>query len=125
MNKYTWESSENAELWQHDLFDTVQDCIADAVENYEFNVGDVIYIGNTLDFGVFVDADDVLERLEEEASEFAGEAAESWKPSIDASKEALEELSEQLSNVVEEWLSKYSLETNFYQIDNVNAVEIE
>lgn len=124
MNRYTWENSENAELWQHDLFDTIEDCVKDAVENYEYKNGDTIYIGEPVDFGISVDANEVLERLEEDAFEFAGEAAESWMPS-GTSKEALNELSKKLTDVVVEWTTRQSLEPCFYQITNIRAVTVE
>ncbi len=125
MSKFTWEHNEDAELWQHDICETIEDCIKDAVENYDKEIGDIIYVGEPVDFTINVDSDRVLENLEEDAFDFAGEAAESWEPLIEAKRENLDELSEQLSKVVEEWLVKHGMNPTFYQIANVRAVEIK
>jgi len=122
--QYTWESELNKEMWQHDCFNSPTDCILDAVENYGYKSGETIYIGVTVDFGINVDATDVLEKLEEEAYEFA-ESAEDWNTfNYKEDKKELDELSEQLSDVIIKWLEKHNNMPNFYQVIDVQPFKI-
>ena len=41
----TWNYKETDELWQHGEFETEEECITDAKENYGMKVGDEIAIG--------------------------------------------------------------------------------
>lgn len=124
LEKYTWESSENAELWEHDIFETIEECIADAKENYDYKKGETVYVGETVQFSICVDAERVLENLEEESYEFAGEAADNWDAYDYKNTEELRELEEKLTEVVVNWLRKYNREPNFYQINNIRPIEI-
>lgn len=37
--KYTWEYGENQNIWKYNIFDSVEDCIIDAKENYNVEPG--------------------------------------------------------------------------------------
>ncbi len=124
LKKYTWEASENEELWRHDTFDTIEDCIADARENYDYKNGETVYIGETVPFSICVDAERVLENLEEEAYEFAGESADGWDACDYKERDELIELQEQLTDVVINWIKKYNREPQFYQINHIRPIEI-
>lgn len=121
MKKYTWSASANDELWQHDDFDTIEECVLDAKENYGYEAGTDIAIGEAIPFIVSVDADDIIERLEENAYEECGEASEGW---IHYKQEQLDELSEILTKHVNEWLEKTKNKPTFYKIDNIISVTI-
>lgn len=121
--KYTWEKDKNVEWWQHDEFDSIEDCIADAKENYLIAVGDTIAVGIVEPWELWVDAEMVLERLSEEAYEECGDAAESWEP-YNASPEALTDLSEQLTECIKKWLKNGRDMPYFYKIADVVTVEV-
>ena len=41
---YTWMDYPNADIWNHDTFETIQECIDDAKENYLMKQGETNYI---------------------------------------------------------------------------------
>jgi len=122
MKQYTWSNNKDDELWQNGIFDTKEECIADAKENYEFKIGDIIAIGTTSKFIVSIDGEDVLEKLEERAFEECGEACEGW---IDYKKEDVKKLSDALTECVNNWLKETKQEPNFYQVEDILMVEIK
>lgn len=125
MKKYTWNYSENDELWQHDDFDTIEDCIADAKDNYSMKPGDTIAIGETDEFRISVDATSVLDATEEQAFDECGEASESWDSyDYKNDKVGLEELSNQLTKCVEDWLRQRNNMPGFYKILNIKTIEL-
>ena len=126
MAKYTWEYSENEEFWNHGLFDTVEECIQDAKENYDIESGETITIGEAVWYEPQVWASDVLEDLEQEAYEEYGECAEGWDTfDYKKDREKLDELSDQLTEVVKAWLEKYNRKPYFYRIHNIEVIEVE
>ena len=42
---YIWTEYPNIAIWNHDKFETVQECINDAKKNYSMKQGETIYIG--------------------------------------------------------------------------------
>lgn len=122
MKKYTWSKSATDELWQHDCFDTVEECIKDAKENYGYEIGETIAIGETAGFVVNIDAIDVLERLEENAYEECGEVVEGW---IDYKKSPFDKLSEKLTACVNEWLKETNQQPTFYHIHSISLETIK
>lgn len=118
---YSWSENEHDELWQHGRFGSIEDCIADAKENYEMKPGDTIAVGECFIHEVYVDANDVLEILENEAYENCGEAAEGW---VDRTGDQEEELSEALTECVRKWLKKTGNEPKFWHIDSVRTITI-
>ena len=75
--EYTWEYGET-DIWQHDLFDTVEDCILDAKENYLVEPGTEIVVGEAVFCEPYVSAINILKRLEENAYEEVGVVADDW-----------------------------------------------
>lgn len=120
--EYTWSYSENDELWQHDTFDSIEDCIADAKENYGIGADDTIAVGIVEPYVVSVDAETILENLEENAYEECGDAAESW---IDYKKELIDQLSNRLTECVNQWLKETGNEPHFYKIVGVKTITVE
>ena len=122
MKQYTWSNNKNDELWQHDIFSSKEECIADAKENYEIKSGETIAIGVSIPYVVNVDAERVLENLEEQAFEQCGEACEGW---IDYKHEDIIRLSNALSDCVNAWLKETKQEPNFWQVDDIETVVID
>lgn len=124
--KYTWETSE-ADIWRHDVFDTVDDCIADAKENYCIETGTEIVVGEVVHWEPYVDANSVLERLEEDAYEECGEVAEDWYAydyKSEEGRKSLDKLSDRLTEIVGQWLKGNGTYPTFYMIKNVEVVEV-
>lgn len=124
--KYTWEYSENEEYWTKDVFDTIEDCIKNAKENYDIKPGETIAIGEPFYWEPHVDAFNILEQLEEEAWDECGEVSEGWDTcNYERDKEKVEELSEELTEIVRKWLKDNGTYPNFYTINNVRVVEVK
>ena len=124
--KYTWETDENVELWRHDEFDSIKECIEDARENYEIKVGDTIAVGIMSQFEPRVDIESMLERMEYQAYEECGEAAESWSVSYrEGHQKEWDELFEGVQALVEKYLDKIGETPKFYRVDNIRTIEIE
>ena len=110
--KYTWEYSEDVEYWTKDVFDSVEDCILDAKENYDIKPGETIAIGEPVYWEPYVDA--------------YGEATEGWDTyNYERDKEKVEQLSEKLTAIVRQWLKDNGTYPNFSKIENVRTVEVE
>lgn len=136
IEKYTWEFSENAEYWGNGTFETIQECI-DAAKMI-MNAGyhdkqNVIYVGETNVFVPTVDAEDVMERIEDRAADEYGEAAEGWEPWLtlrerdgdENARIAWSELETMLTQVVNSWLAKHNMTPQFYMIGNIREVCID
>lgn len=125
--KYIWEYDET-DIWKHDLFDTVEDCILDAKENYLIESGTEIVVGEAVLWEPYVSAELILEQLQEDAYEECGEVAGDWYAYDHKSKEgrkSLDELSEKLTEIVKQWLKDNGTYPGFYMIKNVRVVEVE
>lgn len=115
--KYTWETSPDAEGWYNGLYDTVDECIEAARKELEGKGIDVIYIGEAIIFEPYVDAKDIFDRLEEQAYNDCGEFAKGWRIcnySKNEDIQKLNELSDKLTDIVNNWLKKYKKEPDFY-----------
>lgn len=121
MKNYTWEYSQEEEIWRHDTFDTIEECVADAKENYGLSNGSV-FVGECVLFDTYVNAYDVLEQLKQDAFDFAGECAEGWDLFVNMAE--VDELSESLTEVVKNWLKKYNREPSFYSVGNIRVIEV-
>lgn len=123
--KYTWEYEE-IDIWQHDLFDTIEDCILDAKENYLVESGIEIVVGEVVPWEPYVFAGNILENLEENAYDECGEVAEDWYAYDYRKHESkLDELSDRLTEIVKQWLKDNGTYPDFYKIENVRTVEVE
>lgn len=124
--KYTWEYSGNEEIWRNDVFDTVEDCILDAKENYCVEPGTEIAVGEVVLWEPYVMSTDILERLEEEAYDECGEVGGDWDAfNYKKDKEKLEELSDKITEIVKQWLKDNGTYPTFYKIDNVRIMEVK
>ena len=122
MKKYIWNEINDDSFWQHDLFDTIEECINDA--KYNYLIKDFIYIGEVEPYEIYIDVNDILEDLEYAASYVGGEYAENWTPYYDIDEEDKSAMSEKLTLIVKEWLrEKYEL-PNFFSVVNIICVKI-
>lgn len=81
-----------------------------------------VWVGEIGTFNPMVDADDVLERLQEKACEECGECSDGYLD--DASEKERDELSKMLTATFHKWEKKYHFEPRFHPIENVQEFEI-
>ena len=128
MLKYSWSFDGDAERW-YEGADTIAECIVEAnagIASGEYEPAEKVYIGENAGFVPTVSADSVLDQIEEDAYEFAGEAGEDWGTYNYAKDKAiLSELDETLSRDVQAWLKKYGREPNFWNVRNIKAYSLK
>lgn len=121
----TWSYNKTDEIWQHDEFATVEECIVDAKENYGMKQGEQIVIGTVYPYIVCVDVDSMLERIEENAYEEYGDVAEDWEISSRKYHEKeTDELQEKVNLLVDEYLDKIQERPTFTKIDNIYTITL-
>lgn len=124
--KYTWEHSDNEEIWRNDVFNTIEDCILDAKENYDIEPGETIAIGEPVYWEPHVNVYTILNQFEEDAYEECGEIAEDWYAyDYKRDEEKVEQLSDKLTEIVKQWLKDNGTYPTFYKIENVRVVEVK
>lgn len=125
MNKYAWDFDIDSEFWNNGTFDSVEECIEDAIQYLTTAIDDsdeypkLVYIGNVREFVPKIGALHILERLEEQAQEECGEIGEDWDAYHYDEKERIAELEDALNKVVIDWLTKYNRMPNFYTVENI------
>lgn len=127
MNKqYTRELKEDEEFWRNDEFDTVEDCLADYKGNYaDENPQESIFVGEVEPFDISVDGRAVIGSLEENANDECGEIAEEWEPSVGKTCSAWQDLDEELTKVVVDWLKKHNDMPSFYNVVDIREVKVD
>lgn len=122
----SWSYNEGDELWQHDMFLTAEECMADAKENYGRKAGETIAIGTVYPYIVSADVDDILEYIEQDAYETCGEAAENWD--ISSRKifdKEMDELQSRVAECVNDYLAVIGEKPSFYKIDDIYTVILD
>lgn len=121
MEKYSWNFNKYEEHWGNDSNNTVEECIVEAkeVEKEYGKEHDTVYIGENMPFIPSVDAESVLDDIMEQAGEFAGEVGEDWDAYDYHKQNELDELSESLTAVVNEWLKKHDRVPYFWAIERI------
>lgn len=124
MNKYYWNFHHDAEVW-HNGAESVEKCLEEAKKesggDYE-----VVYVAESVPFtiGGRVDVDILLEALEDQAFDFAGEAAEDWMPSRDVKYDKKEELADKIATLLDEWFEENGCAPTFAQLVNTTAYSL-
>lgn len=117
-SKYSWSENQSDKIWHHDRFDTIEECIRDAVEHYKKKPGDQIAVGICEDYVPHVDVDVLLDRAGEDAYEVCGEAAEDWLAfSFRNGYTDADKLQEKLDKAFHEWLEETHQVPGFYHIE--------
>ncbi|HMM31599.1 MAG TPA: hypothetical protein PKB13_07465 [Clostridia bacterium] len=125
MEKYSWDFNGEAENWYNETYDTIEECLEDARsvaedETYGSNEPpEKVYIGENKPFVPRVDAECVLDLLEEQACEFAGEVGYDWDSYDHKKQDELDELSQSLTDVVMAWLKKHGRAPVFYAVEDI------
>jgi hypothetical protein len=105
--KYSWTENKWDDMWYHGRFDTVEECVRDAVENYGKEPGDQIVVGICEDYVPNVDADAVIDMAASDAYEECGDVANGWPRFINRKGYAdADKLQEKLDKVFQEWIEE-------------------
>lgn len=131
--EYAWNFNKDAEVWANDTFTTIEECIKDARRiiseeahyTIDYEAPSVVYIGEVIPFIPTVDCTDILDRMEEDAFDHCGEAAELWETYDYKKKDEIDELDQKLTDVVLEWLKKYNREPHIYNIQKIKEYSLE
>lgn len=118
MKKINWCHSSNGEDFNSDTFETREECIKDATENYGYTS---FYIGHSIGYMPCIDIGVVLEQLNEESCEQCGEYADDYLYHV--SDEDKNELSDQLNAVFQAWAKKTDNEPTFFAVYNIEKIE--
>lgn len=124
MAKYYWNFDKNAEVW-YEFGDSIEECIKQAREMNDADY-QTVYIGESVPFvpSEHLNVDALLDNLEEQAFEFAGEAAEDWRTYEYKKREEMAELTDAIGNIVDEWLKKYGRYPTFCCIENITEYSL-
>lgn len=125
---YSWVDKPNEEIWDNDMFDTVEECIENA--KLEHDANDIIYVGKCIPVdiqGIYLD--DVLERVEETMYEEVGQVTEGWDIySISGSYQYREPIydkyQKQLEDLVLNYIKEIGEMPDFYKIRDITEIKI-
>lgn len=133
MQQYTWSFDGDAEIWENENYDTIEECLEDAREaiiedrriNGEFfDDPEYVYVGEVKDFVPSVDALSVLERLEDQASDELGFIGQDWDAYDYTMKEEIQELEDAFTSVLHDWLRKHGRYPNMWSVDNIKQHQL-
>lgn len=123
--KYTWEYSDNNDIWQHGTFDTVEECVHDYLENYAVDIPqEYIFVGIVEPYKINIDSGNIIEMLEQQAFDECGEVAENWYPSSIKDNSGWEELDENITKMIINFLELHNEMPTFYNIVDVREVAV-
>ena len=96
--KYTYELNSSKDIWTNETFDTIDECIEDAKNNYDLKIGDKIYVGETESIDSCIDsidyADRIIGMIQEQVWDTVGEVSEDYLNDI--TKEQEKQLNDKL-----------------------------
>lgn len=122
MEKWTYETDVNAEIWRGEICDTKEEAIKEGrleameYERENFKVG---IIENVSNFGI--DIDNVIESIQVAMDAEVGEVADNYLG--DCTTEHLLELEKQLNDVFYKWQEKYGYKPTFYKVISEEIVD--
>ena len=118
--KKTWSKHEDDEIWMNALFDTEEECIADARACEETGS---IFIADCEPYHPTPDVDTLLERLEEDAYEEMSEVAEGRDISCNKTREeAYARLEGAINDAVNHYLDEIDCQPGFFKCRNIHEV---
>ena len=113
-NRYAWSRKKDDELWRGGPCDSIRECVEEA-QDEDYGLDDTFALGLIEDYEVNYDfAQDIIERLCEDAWDEVGEASDGWLDS--AKREQLDILNERIAPIVKEWLKEIHEEPYFYKV---------
>lgn len=116
---WSWKADSQDYSFSHDSID---ECLEEAREENDENHKRV-YIGIVTEVDIRVDADDVIENIQNRVYSEHGEVAEEYLDNV--SKEQLNELDEALNKVFNDWKDKHKFEPNFFTVEEIKEYDLE
>jgi len=113
--QYTWKEDACSELWNNEIFNTVEECIEDAKDTLKPKAKNNVVIGEVIPYEFTVCAEEVLESLEERAQDVHEEYANDWFDFND--EKNIEILSQKLTEYVKKWVKETKQEPKFYEVE--------
>lgn len=114
MKQYAWSRRSDDELWYGGPCDSIRECVEEA-QGEDYEMDDTIAPGLIERYEVNYDfAQDIVERLCEDAWDEVGEASDGWLDS--AKRPELDKLNEKILPIVREWLKEIHEEPSFYKV---------
>lgn len=112
-----------SEIWHGDYFDTKEEAIEAAKEEYE-DIYDSFVVGQIepAHISVDVNVDSILENINAVAFDVVGEVADDYLN--DVTKEHRSILEKRLSVVLKEWMGEFNYYPQFFHIINTEEIEI-
>ena len=114
MKQYAWSRRSDEELWYGGPCDSRRECVEEA-QDEDYELTDTIALGLIERYEVNYDfAQDIVERLCEDAWDEVGEASDCWLDS--AKRPELDKLNARILPIVREWLKEIHEEPSFYKV---------
>lgn len=125
--KYAWQLEHDSDYTSSIVFDSIEECIADAQDYFaEENVKiKSITIQELVPYEISVDAERVLDVVWDEAEANVGDIVDDWLDSRTAyTTDQLNDLSERLTGVIKTWLKETDNEPKFFHIIGEKEIQI-
>ena len=114
MKQYAWSRHSDDEIWYGGPCDSIRECVKEASDE-GYSSEDTIALGFIERYEVNYDfAQDIVERLCEDAWDEVGEASDGWLDSI--KRPELDKLNEKLIPIIKDWLKENHEEPSFYRV---------
>ena len=114
MKQYAWSRHSDDEIWYGGPCDSIRECVREASDEGYYE-SDTIALGLIERYEVNYDfAQDIVERLCEDAYDEVGEASDGWLDSIKRAE--LDKLNNKIIPIVKEWLKEMNEEPSFYKV---------
>ena len=112
--RYAWTRNSDDEIWRGGPCDSIRECVEEASDEGYFP-DETIAIGLIEDYEINYDfAQDIVERLAEDAYDEVGDASDGWLDS--AKREDFDRLNGRLTPIIKEWLKEIHEEPSFYKV---------
>ncbi|UUV46501.1 hypothetical protein [Bacillus phage vB_BanS-Thrax3] len=118
-----WCYSRDGEHFEGE-FETKKDAIAEAIFylKEEDDDRDYIYIGISQEIGLGVNASQIIEDLQEQAYDQAGDYADSFLTRVPREQEEL--LEARMNEVLHDWLKDFNHKPNFWTVVDVEKIRV-
>ena len=115
MKRYAWTTNINDEVWHGGPCDSISECVREASDEGYYE-DETIALGYIKDYEISYDfAQDIVERLCEDAYEEVGEASDGWLDSV--KRTHLDILNERITPIIKEWLKELGETPWFYGVE--------
>lgn len=112
--KYAWSRRSDDEIWYGGPCDSIRECVKEASDE-GYSLDETIALGLIERYEVNYDfAQDIVERLGEDAWDEVGEASDGWLDGV--KRPELDKLNERIIPIVKEWLKELHEEPSFYRV---------